>query len=361
MKKILYAGGFKLPDGNAAAHRVVSVSKGLQKLGCQVNFIQGKSVVNLNTLSSDTDIHREVVSKFSFRKISGLDVILASIRTRSNYIILYNYWSFPFLIILIFGFVTRKKVIADCTEWYGADSESSIKRVFKWLDSEIRMRVLHRLCYRTISISKYLHLFYGERSVLIPPTVDIKDKKWEISKNLAGKLTKFTFLYSGNVGGRKDRLDYLLRILSSQKEGKQCEVLIAGTTKDEFIRSHALEDLPVGYEKMTRFIGRLSHQELICLQKKCHALFFYRPNTRANKAGFPTKLVEAFTVGLPIITNSMGDVSSFISGPEYGVVLAPDTELNLKKLIEIYRPHRKKIRDRFDYNNYLSELEQMFK
>jgi glycosyltransferase involved in cell wall biosynthesis len=361
MKKVLYAGGFKLPDGNAAAHRVVSVSKGLQKLGCQVNFIHGKAVINLDTLSSDINIHGEVFPKFSFRKLTGLDVILASLRTKSNYIILYNYWSFPFLMILIFGLVTRKKIIADCTEWYDADCESSIKRVLKWLDSETRMRILHRLCFRIISISKYLHLFYGKRSVLIPPTVDIKDKKWEISKGLAGNLNKFTFLYSGNVGVRKDRLDYLLRILSTQKEGKQCEVFIAGTTKNEFIKSHALEDLPVGYERITRFVGRLSHQELISLQKKCHALFFYRPNTRANKAGFPTKLVEAFTVGLPIITNPMGDVSSFISSPEYGVVLGPDTELNLKKLIEIYRPHRKNLRDRFDYNNYLSELEQVFK
>ena len=39
MKKILYIGGFELPDKNAAAHRVMANAKLLSEMGFEVSFI----------------------------------------------------------------------------------------------------------------------------------------------------------------------------------------------------------------------------------------------------------------------------------------------------------------------------------
>ena len=39
MKKILYIGGFELPDKNAAAHRVLAIAKGLRDSGNEVVFM----------------------------------------------------------------------------------------------------------------------------------------------------------------------------------------------------------------------------------------------------------------------------------------------------------------------------------
>ena len=38
-KKILYIGGFELPDKNAAAHRVIANAKVLREMGFEVSFI----------------------------------------------------------------------------------------------------------------------------------------------------------------------------------------------------------------------------------------------------------------------------------------------------------------------------------
>ena len=39
MEKILYIGGFELPDKNAAAQRVVANAKALKKIGYEVLFL----------------------------------------------------------------------------------------------------------------------------------------------------------------------------------------------------------------------------------------------------------------------------------------------------------------------------------
>lgn len=56
--KILYIGGFELPDKNAAAHRVLNNGKALEKLGYKVVFI---------------DVNKELDSKNIEMNIKGFE------------------------------------------------------------------------------------------------------------------------------------------------------------------------------------------------------------------------------------------------------------------------------------------------
>lgn len=123
------------------------------------------------------------------------------------------------------------------------------------------------------------------------------------------------------------------------------------------LSAHNLRELARDYTKFLRFYGKISHEDLIALQKESHALFFIRPSTRANRAGFPTKFVEAYMIGLPIITNSMSDVADFFLDQDVGILVHDCQILDLGMITMLYQHQKKSLRNTFDYNNYLSELE----
>ena len=57
MKRILYIGGFELPDKNAAAHRVLAIAKALRDGGIEVIFLGvSKSNNERDVLRTKTEV-----------------------------------------------------------------------------------------------------------------------------------------------------------------------------------------------------------------------------------------------------------------------------------------------------------------
>lgn len=315
MKKILYIGGFQLPDKNAAAHRVLANSKIFVELGAEVFLIGQDSDLEGNVLRKiDSNIPNIRMFSTPYPKgtkrwiqyIFGIDWIKKAIEEYNiDTLVLYNYPAYASLRLLPFLKKKNIKVIADCTEWYGSPEGSILKKTIKNLDTILRMNIVNFKLDGVIAISKYLYNYYSKKvnTILLPPLIDTKDNKWlSTTENINNKIT---MVYAGQMG-RKDKINDFLSIVDNQSEKILFKVI--GLSTEEYIDS---SDNNKDYF-FVQFLGRKKHTEVIDELKNSDFAVFFRENNRVNNAGFPTKFVEAISCGVPVITNRTSNISDFL-------------------------------------------------
>jgi glycosyltransferase involved in cell wall biosynthesis len=93
-----------------------------------------------------------------------------------------------------------------------------------------------------------------------------------------------------------------------------------------------------------------------------------RPHSRYAEAGFPTKLVESLSAGLPIITNVTSDISEYVRDFEEGAIVPGYSPAafaqTVQKVLTLPAGRRQYMREKakerarlsFDYRRYSSEI-----
>lgn len=374
---ILYVGKFELPHGTAAAQRVNVNKKILESLNYDVRFISTfESEESIKKYKEHVNINNISEKKFLY-DISYIKNIVQEIGVENIHsIIFYNY---PSLALLRAGNYLRKegiKVISDCTEWYSIPQKAPILRKFiKTLDTELRMRYVHKKIDGVICISTYLQKYYNEcgvNTVLIPNVLDLSDRKWD---KLESKLdiTKIKFIYAGNPGKdfEKENLDLIVQVFNKLTLNfSNIELKIIGVNSDYFTDIYINRYKRKPNLNKISFEGRKNHLEVIEKVKESDYFIFFRPKSKANLAGFPTKLVEAFGSLTPVITNNIGDVSLYINNGINGFVLNTNDLSQLEKEISsILKNHNTsktlkrelKNNNPFDYRNFINNFGEFIK
>lgn len=364
MDEIIYIGGFELPDKNAAAHRVVGNAKALRELGYNVVFIDFNKECN-------TDIENTRDVCFGFEKWSMQYDYRRFISTRDlkkvlqhyskiKYIIAYNYPSISLSQIISFAKKEKIKVIADVTEWYGGLGNNTIARVIKGMDSYYRMNILQKKVDGVIAISSYLRDYYDKhvRTVVIPPLVDTKEKKW--SDDSPVEDGKIRLVYAGTPGKHKDKINYVIRALAQMNLSNYI-MDVFGIHEKEYL-SYYPEDKSI-LKLLTNkvvFHGVISHIDVLSYIKNADFSIFYREKTRVTMAGFPTKFVESFSCGTPVITTRTSDLEVYLEDGVNGFFI-DDIKKDLKRIFEYdneYLKDMKKNVDKnvFDYHKYIDNI-----
>lgn len=357
--KVLYIGGFELPDKNAAAQRVLSIAKALRDAKYEVLFYG---------ITKSEDFKGEVCG-FSYeaypypastrdwiRYAVGIDIISYIKKINPNYIITYNYPAVAQERIIRFCRKRGIKVIGDITEWYA--SSNFVKRV----DITLRMRWSNKHLDGIIAISKYLHNYYSQKKVLLlPPLVDSHEEKWGKKCNESNS-NAIRLIYVGSPGGGKDRLDYILKGIS--KVDSQKFILdIVGITEKQYSEIYGIDNKNCNVS--INFHGRIPHIQAVELLKKSDFQIFFRDYTRVNNAGFPTKLVESISAGIPVIVNDISNISDYIVDGFNGFIISiPSEEAILKVLHKVALLSNDDIKilklninqNTFDYRNYVSSI-----
>lgn len=343
MHNVLYIGGFKLPDKNAAAHRVLSNSKIFVELGYKVVLLGLSDDMVKNEKVRALHSHIPNIHMFElpyptngiawFKQLFDPSLIVQFIeKFKPKYLVLYNYPAFTHLLLLGTIKKYKIKVIADCTEWYGLDEGNLIKKVVKNADTFLRMYYTNRITNGLICISRFLEEFYKDRkTILLPPLVDTEEDRF-ISLHREIEEHTINFIYAGQMG-KKDKINDVLRILSDlRKEGfLKFRFNVVGITEKDFIENNFVN---YNYEFVS-FHGRLSHSLVLAKVAASDFVIFIRENNRVNNAGFPTKLVEAISCGTPVITNKTSNITDYIVESKNGYLLEEDVEKISNKLKKI--------------------------
>lgn len=308
---IVCAGNFELPDRNAAAHRVVNNARLFRSFGLETVF-QGTTRTEEyfeGPRKTDNDFGFDMYERCYPRSTAQwaaqiFDVgdlkALVSAYPETAAVILYN-TQYSTLLAAKKAFKPLGiKVIYDCTEWNSFTEGSALKRAVKTLDSRLIENRLTHACDGVIAVSSTMAKKYGDKKPLIvlPPLVDLSDGIWRQPKL---EHERFTFCYAGSPSD-KDRLDILLDAFSGLDKN-ETELLIIGVSREEYGSGSVPSNVTL--------LGRLSHEETVRQILSCGCFVFLREPTRRNTAGFPTKFVEAFTCGVPIITTNVSDIADY--------------------------------------------------
>jgi len=326
--KIIYVGGFILPDQNAAAHRVLSNAKIFRDLGYDVNLIG----VTKKDISKDIFASKKFFQGFNCFEISYPNTKIKWIRYLSSIrdlikiarsvglnnihsIIVYNYPSLSLFKLINFCSKHQIKIIADSTEWYLVENGLSLFRYIKNVDNSLRMKYLHYRCNGIICISEYLNDFYKNKiiTVQLPALVDLTEEKWLNEFPTLDITKEFTFVGSPSRLGEKESFINVLLAFSKLSKNYNFKFNIIGVSKNELLKeslisTQLIEDLG---DKI-KLWGVLENKDCIKMINKSHFFIFTRTNSVTTEAGFPTKYVESISSGTPVLTNKTSNLKDFV-------------------------------------------------
>lgn len=355
---ILYVGGFQLPESNAAAQRVVGIAKGLRDIGYDVIF--------LNSLKN-TDISGVAEKEYfgfkcyEYGREKNVDYLISAKTTldfaerlHPDAIIAYNYPAIALNRIHKYCKANRIKLYADVTEWYNATGKNLIACLIKGIDTTYRMRVVHKKLDGIIAISRYLYDYYKDytNTVLIPPTVDVTDAKWQAADKKHQEYV--SFVYAGVPYASKERLDLIVSAVDEVSKKVAVRLNIVGITKEQFESLYTWKDpLP----ESVVFWGRVEHQKALEIVEESDWSIILRENSRLVKAGFPTKLVESISCGTPVIANRFSNVFDYLT--EKNSICVENMDSIADYIVQACEKDCAVDRKVFDFHRYLKEWNKL--
>lgn len=365
--KILYLGGFELPDKNAAAQRVMANAMLLREMGFEVTLVgvtkeKKEKTFEYNGFSCRCLKYPETTKEWLYQVTSFLPVTEIEMYS-PDFLVLYNFPAMASLKIRRYCHQKGVKVIHDLTEWEQTEGWTP-RDMAKRLDTWLRMRYCIRRMDGVIAISRYLYDYCKRdvNTVLVPPTVDLDNGKWNRDREIKTN-SPITLVYAGSPGGGvKDRLDV---IVDAVRQHKSIRLKVVGVTEEQFFEAFKRE--PENMENV-EFKGRLTHEEAV--KEVCDSDFqmLIRDHSRKNDAGFPTKLVESMSCGIPVIATVFSNITYYVRDGENGFLLNDGVALTtvMEKLEEMNSEEviamKKKclaMKD-FDYRGYRKEFEKLF-
>lgn len=257
-------------------------------------------------------------------------------------------------------------LVYDSTEWYNACQFKYGFFSFEYISNMLVVKHKVRKPWRVIAISKLLENHYRKKGLCvkrIPAVMDVNsfdDIKYTPNK-------KIQIVYAGSPGKK----DALYKIIQALKELPfdlldRFEFKIIGLTKDQFITQCKIKDIP----KNVSFIGRISRDEVIeQLANADFTTFMRDERLRFVNAGFPSKVSESMSMGIPVITNLTSDLSNYLVDGENSVVvkgfhskdyaqaLIRVANMSGDMLIEMHKAAKITAFEKFDYLNYVNDLD----
>lgn len=342
-RTIVYIGG-ELPDKTAGAHRILSNGKALLDYGYNVVFISDSRFIT-NQYDHQADFQGFDIWFIRYPKtlISWLKRLFSAktiIDLLANYknidaIVIYDPSVFPLLQLK--HYCDREKIvlISDCAEWHTTTHLSILKRVVKFLDINLVIRYAQKRIDGIIVMSSFWSKIYDSYNVLkLIPLIDKDDPKWRLTSISQRVPPGLRFVYAGNMGKEKDRVDNIVSAFSRNMH-LNFVLDVIGITKETF--SHNFPELSgvvnSNPEKF-RFRGYLSHLETLEFIKQADFSFLIRENTRKNNAGFPTKFGESVACGTPVIASVFSDVKDYINKYSLGILIDGTDCQNITKGIK---------------------------
>lgn len=207
----------------------------------------------------------------------------------------------------------------------------------------------------------------GCETIILPPLVDLLEDKWRFnSPNEKINKDVITLIYAGDPG-KKDLLMPLFEALKQINNRSIFELILLGSSTD-FIKINYFNNQEV-LPEYVKIIGQVPMAEVPGFYRNADFSILLREDKRYAHAGFPTKLVESLSSGVPLITNNTSDIKKFIKNGFNGFILEnhsvekiieclENIVLLSEKEIDIMKENSKKTAlENFDFNQYSIEFE----
>lgn len=342
---IAYVAPVAIPEGGAAARRIIGNAKALVCAGFDVVIVSGQRpgpdgaefelaphirCVSVNERDAE---HLPKALRYARYAVMGsrsrrwLDAQAELPRA----VILYSGYS-PYLLQFT-GWARRRGValLFDAVEWYAAPNLLAfLLSPYLW-NTEFALRVLIPRLDGVVAISRALEHYYEARDVpvvRVPPLID--PDEFAPSLPLADSRGRMRLAYAGSPG-RKDLIDIVIEAVIQCDGGSGRLLLeIVGLSEDELRRRKPLLRRKGVIPDCLVAHGRVSHARAMELVGRADFTVFLRHPNRVSTHGFPTKFVESLAAGTPVIANITSDLADHLRDGETGLVCAEPTQAALE-------------------------------
>lgn len=392
---ILYVGNFCFPNGDAGGLRVQRIGKALREAGYRVVFAgaerEGREedrqpdggycycgfayvpAMNYRTprwtfVDRPRVIMQNLMGTTTMRRLHAMDLSAtqAIIAYHGSSLLLYRLQS-----------LCRKRRIAlltDCTEWYDPRHLPGGPLGPICWDSEMRMRWLQPRIGRVIAISSFLEHYYRRRGcavLRVPPLVDMDELAHRAVQPPQREDGVLRLVYSGSPG-KKDLLGNAIRGLRQVlATGMTVELHVVGVGP-RVVAECLAKDVRLLDELGNAVVchGRVAHSEALNLVTQADFSILLRPDKRYANAGFPSKLAESLSLGVPILTNLTSNIGEYVRDGREGVILdGSSSEAFVAGVSRVLKmPHsqrqamrgnaRQRAEECFDYRRYVAVLKK---
>jgi glycosyltransferase involved in cell wall biosynthesis len=378
--EVLYVGIFKFPDRNAAAIRARGVANALNAAGYTVTFVDqsyaravkpGRKSSPSQRLASagKRGVDYFLTASSYFQSIRSIDW------RRVAAVICYP--GSAALILRLMHYCRKYSVplIIDSTEWYDPSHTMGGRFGPFALDSEFRMRWLHRRAGNVICISSFLAQYYGGKGcnvVRIPPLVSMEGDRYYSDLIVAPEPSPghLSLAYAG-VPGRKELFSEIVTgVRASRQQGINVSLQLVGVTESESSDIMRRSGIRVRDFDGITCHGWLPREAAVQIIAASDFTVLLRPQKRFANAGFPSKLVESLSLGVPVMANATSDIAEYLRDGGNGYLLSEPTAGALEGAIDrasrltIEQKNQMRIQARlrthecFDYRNYVGVLSE---
>ena len=174
-----------------------------------------------------------------------------------------------------------------------------------------------------IAISR---LIYERYSRLVPNTIRIPGlaDPESIKTKTYVPHEKISLAFIGEIVCNKDNVADIINAIEDAGLCAKFEFHIFGPSESDICAQLGKNSLP----DFVKAHGFVKQDKLAGLLEKADYGIIIRPDRRSSHAGFPTKLVEYMSAGLPVIGNITGDIGLYLKDGENGYIVdtgSPDS------------------------------------
>lgn len=391
---IIYTGNFIFPDGNAAGKRVLGNTKAIQAAGYRVACVCfRKDRMNDGLLVDEVD----GVCVYSIPYAQGLKrmnnakakraFMEAFSDLKSKYkvhaVIMYGTLgtaAYNFYVIRICR-NHQINVIYDLVDMFDDPLKNNYPRyVIKKIDFWLLINRIIPACDKWIAISSYLQQRMPDpsKTIIVPPlAVDVRSCDAED----VPQCTTFAYASLINeknipVSGWKDRVDAIVDafyVLFQERKEKNFRLHFIGFTSRDLInqfpeceRASYQEKLRVLDENVV-FHGLMKNQEAQKLIGQSDFTILIRDSKTCTNAGFPTKVSESLSLGVPVVANLTSDIAMYVHDGVNGFEIPGPDNISaiadkLSMILSLTREQKDVMRKNtvsnkpFYYMNYVEKL-----
>ncbi len=360
---IVYVGGFRLPDGNAAAQRVVANARILRELGYRVILVGSSPGVSAEAgveRLADTGLPFECLSRRYpasvgewARHLVRVDAVADAVAGvpvgQLAAIICYDVPTLAQWRLKRLAHRRGAKALTEVVEWFSASRPRSVAAVVKNIERPL-LRRHNRGMDGIIVASEFLKAHYQStgRPILELPTLmseRVTDKP-AFDPRDPGRPKRLFFAGTGIdpaivrdvTAGPKDRLDKVVEVLDvAKRRGARFKMDVFGVEKAAYLAVFPLHaPLLDSLGDDLVFHGWRQRREVLANLREADFSIFLREDTVVTRAGFPTKYAESINFGTPVITNAVGSIVSHHREGETGFYIDyHDSEAAGRRLAEI--------------------------
>lgn len=380
---VAYVGPFLFPEGEAASRRILGVAQSLVMSGRDVVVCSGNAgTPSTLSLSGHSARIRHVPlgdrpRSMRAHPLQALSTLVSWGRaatrwlenqpTRPTHVIVYGGQASYALNVHRWCRRNGVAVVQDVVEWHEPTQFAGGRLNPGLWSSELAMRAIYPRSDGIIAISTFLQRTYetqlGERITVVPPTTLTSEPK---ARNTERR--PLTLAYAGSPGNKEVLAPLVEATIALADAGHAIQLRLAG------VDTSTLESISgrTAHTAVTA-LGRISYEDVTSLVSSADFTVLLRNSSRCTEAGFPTKFVESFAVGTPVIGNLTGDLAQYLKDGQTGLVVnsisREDVQRALKRALILSPAQRQSMsgnasrsaRSHFDPRAYVRDLDVLLR